>query len=314
MTPDPSRRRRLLARLGAVAGIGAVAGCTGDDDGESGDETATGSDSDGGETDGTGPGSTDNGTGGTDGTDGDADEIENPEQRIVELRAILREFPGGYEQSVLDRADRVRRDRRDSVVFVDLEPEPVSYRLATGWFVAPNTILTTRRKLGPLETVSIYTVEGDVYQARITWRHPGVENLALLEVPIEGTPVPRSDYATEAPDPNQPLVQIGHHDEYGHWVGTVGDYVRTDTFDANPQYLDEHVSNTPGLPGSGGSPVFDLEGRLVGTTTVAQPRDPRGQEAPTPHDAYVYDWQMSHREWFHHVVADQTYAELEAHL
>lgn len=290
--PDPGDDRRgLLAKLGAAAGIASIAGCV---DGGGGDEE------DGND----GEGSDD---GWTDGT-GDVDDLE---LRAIELRAILKEFEGGYDRSALDRADEVRRQHRDSVVFVNLQSQPVSHRLATGWFVGEGQVLTAGRKLGSLRTVPVHTVDGIAHEAEVVERH-SVENLALLELDVDGTPIDRSLYSGP-PAPNEPLVQIGHHDEYGHWVATVGDFLRTQPFEGD--LIDEHWSNTPGLPGRGGAPVFDLDGNFVGMTNGAVPREQReAGEAPEPFDDYVYDWQMSHREWFNHLDAEQTYEEVESWL
>jgi hypothetical protein len=299
-------RRGLIARLGAAAGVASIAGCTGGGGGGSDDED-DGDDSDG-----------DDGTDGDDDggppSDGNGDDSSELEQRAIELRAILKEFEDGYDQSVLDRADEVRRQHRDSVVFVNLQSQPVSHRLATGWFVGEGQVITVKGKLRGLSTVPVHTVDGEEHEAEIVQRHPGVENLALLELDVPGEPIGRSLVA-DPPAPNEPLIQIGHHDEYGHWVATVGDYLRTQTFDANPEYIDEHVSNTPGLPGSGGAPVFDLDGNFVGMTNGSVPREELGpDEAPRPLNDYVYDWQMSHREWFNHLDAEQTYEEVESWL
>lgn len=296
-------RGSRLGRLGVAAGVASIAGCTGDSGGNGDPDSGGADDGADGTLDGT-----------DDGDTGDESDLGDPEQRVIELRAILREFEGGYDQSVLDAADAVRRRYRDSVVFVNLRENSASHRVATGWFVTEDRVLTTKRKLVGLESVPVHTVDGEVHDASVVERHDGVENLALLDVDGSGTPIDRSRAVGEPPEPNRPLVQIGHHDEYGHWVATVGDYVRTQTFDASPEYIDEHVSNVPGLPGSGGAPVFDLDGGLVGMTNGSEPREPRGQAPPDPSNDYVYDWQMSHREWFDHLDAEQTFEEIDPWL
>mgnify|MGYP000318432755 CR=1 FL=1 len=298
-----SNRRSRLGALGAVSVLGSLAGCVGGGDGDDSDGSAE-------------TGDADDGTPAD--TDGDTSEAIDPEQRVIELRALLKEFEGGYEQSVLDRAESVRQQHTDSVVFVDLRPEPVPYRLATGWFVDEHLVVTVKRALesqtGRLERVTVFTAIGREYEATVVERHQGVENLALLEVETAGSPIDRSRVAQSPPEPNEPLVQIGHHDEYGHWVATIGDYIRTQTFDASPTYIDEHWSNVHGLPGTGGAPVFDLDGQFVGMTNGAVARDQRGDAPPEPLNEYVYDWQMSHREWFNHLDAQQTLTEIDSWL
>lgn len=316
--PSAGDRRGRFARLGALAGVASIAGCSddGDSDGDqSDDDSGTGGsteDAEDGTDDGDAPSDDDSTANDDQPTDDDASDSTDPERRAVELRAILKEFDDAYDQSVLDRAEDVRQQFRDSVVFVDLEAEPVPHRLATGWFVGDGQVVTTGRKLGTLDSVSVHTVDGDQHDARIAERHEN-ENLALLELDARRPPIPRSAAIASRPDPNQPLVQIGHHDEYGHWIATVGDCLRTQTFGARTELIDEHWSNVPGLPGVGGSPVFTLDGAFVGMTNGAVPRE-RVESAPQPLNDYVYDWQMSHREWLNHLDAEQTFAEIDPWL
>ena len=63
----------------------------------------------------------------------------------------------------------------------------------------------------------------------------------------------------------QPLVVVGNPGGMGNWVATLGSYVQLrDAFDLDGNPVREFKATTPSMGGNSGSPVFDLEGNVVG--------------------------------------------------
>lgn len=93
--------------------------------------------------------------------------------------------------------------------------------------------------------------------------------------------------------PGDPLVVVGHAGGMGNWVVTLGDFVELDEQGSAGAGagLRDLVTTVPISSGNSGSPMLDLEGRVVGMIYASTPRETREVgAAPTPASGTVEEF------------------------
>lgn len=333
MTERALRRRRLLRAAGAVA-AGALAGCSSLDDWSTtadsretetrAGETATVADT---------SARTDVTMTGTDARTDSAtvaaleDEIAAVKSELLAAR-IERAFargwrslyPGGFEESTLDAADRLYERHRDSVVQVGEQSTDRHQRTAaagTGWFVSPTEIVTNSHVVRTQRPQHAFLADGT--KINVTHVGSGSGDIALLRTDHEGTPL-------ELGDPTdlsfgQPLVGIGHPGSFGSWTGTVGRFITDgERFAASSKSgigtgrsigEGQIATTVPAQGGSSGSPTMTLDGTVVGMVFGVFGR-PTGPDAVEPIDPFVYEPPLTRPTGVRHEGSQKIRAQIEA--
>ena len=176
-------------------------------------------------------------------------------------------------------ARAVGEPARESVVFIDVVTE-VGGGTATGWLVDDGLILTNAHNTVDFEVATAkraWTVDGTAAPVSLVGKVAGGQpDVALLAADVDAPPLPVGSSSSLERD--QPVVQVGHPGGFGNWVVSLGSVVEVGETDV--------TTTVPGLQGNSGSPLLDLEGRVVGMTSGAEPGPgSAGVEPadPTPH-------------------------------
>lgn len=316
MTPE---FRRLARRLGAVAALTALAGCgdrtEADGQPQQGVEDSTDLDS---EHEPSTTTVTDSGDDARATTTADCEtrrealdkevtkhevEIENLEWEYKEIDVPRRglsytadQIENGFPAATLETAETVTTAARESVVHVTVLSDGEESATGTGWFVSPDEILTNAHVVRDNYTQEvadrcrITRVDGSQFEAVVTGTPPEYQpDMALLRAEETGPPL---ELGTDLDlEPGQPLVQVGHPGGVGYWYHTLGRFVAREHWmlPDETEYYDIKTT-VPGLEGASGSPVLDLEGRVVGLTWGGVPAWERlPGEPPVVAPAVVYD-------------------------
>jgi serine protease Do len=331
---DESRLRRLARRTGALAAVASLAGCpaqSGDgDDAGGGSEGATGGEggadpaqtaTQAGESD---PTTTTTATSDCESRVADRQSeldaldgrIATAEQQLKHTRetaaaweAKRGELPDGHPQERLDAAKSVAADIRESVVVIN-----AGRGLGTGWFVGDGLVMTNAHNIAQFGRVASditgYTLDGTELTFEVVeYVENNSPDVALLRT--GGTTRPALALADSSDlEPGTPLVMVGHPGGVGHWVVSLGLYVRksndgdggaetapsSDGFQPVPSLL----SSVPGRQGNSGSPMVTMDGEVVAMLNGSQTRDQdsqNGRRGPTVAEPFVYDWPASPRAW-----------------
>lgn len=298
----PDGFRTLARRTGsllALTGIASLAGCGDTDqraasDGESGPGGASGSgDSSSDSTDsGSGTGSSD-----TEGADcatqvderqaeldtldfeiesaqWEYDEIAIPERGLELLATQLEE---GFPAETMEAAKAVAESARESVVVLDVYRNGELLGSGTGWYISEHEVVTNAHvikesaTMANADTVDVIHMDGTTFNGHVIGAPEFTQpDIALVESTGSGTPLPvHTDLDLEE---GQPLVQIGHPGGVGNWFVTMGMFVTRVHFmmENDVEYYDIRTT-VPGKSGVSGSPLLDLDGRVVGLTWGATP-------------------------------------------
>lgn len=195
----------------------------------------------------------------------DAGSQDDAEATVEELEAELRSRRterradlSTMDEQTREAARQVGFAAREGVVVLRATPT----RLGTAWAVGDHHLLTVAHNV-PVgdRRVNCWTLGGDSFEASVVDsdadRRPDV---ALLET--ERSLSPLETGRSESLSPDDTLVQVGHPGNFGYWVLAAGPFFRHDR---------DHrfASEVPILVGNSGSPVLDLDGRVVGISSAA---------------------------------------------
>ncbi|MCU4752366.1 serine protease [Halobacteria archaeon AArc-curdl1] len=140
---------------------------------------------------------------------------------------------------------------------------------ATGWLIKEDVVLTCSHVIDS-DTAELETFEGKTIEGRVLGEHENVD-LALVEAKGTNHDPLTLDVSFEATsESNIPLVQIGHPTAIGSWVISYGSFDRP--------HDSGFLADIPCGPGSSGSPLLTLSGKVVGfimgtTVSVDDPSD-----------------------------------------
>lgn len=139
----------------------------------------------------------------------------------------------------------------------------------TAWFLNDTYAITNEHVVRPSPSgeAKLWTTNENALTAEVAATSGRNRDIAVLEI-TDGTPP-----TTLSTDDSTPLSKddyimlIGHPALIGHWVPSIGTYTGRNTFpdvaDINPEYPDLNM-NIPHKGGNSGSPVFTLDGDVVG--------------------------------------------------
>jgi serine protease Do len=336
MTDTTSRLRGLARAAGAAAGIGALAGCSGQStDGESEDETPT--------PDETANRPTETATPVDEQTSDCESRVSSLESDIsrldrqlsqaerslsqaesthAEWQAKRAQLPGGHPDERIERARAVGESIRESVVYLS-----VGSGQATGWFIDDGLVMTNAHNVafgGQLHgSVTGYTLDGTELDFDVVdFVETNSPDIALLRT---GTNRPALPMATDSElDPAQPLVMVGHPGGVGHWVVSLGLFVdragggSTDTQyspsdGSAPVEVPSLTTSIPGRQGNSGSPIVNMDGKVVAMLNASETHDQDEQSGQAPvAEPVIYDWPVAPRAWSIAVPVEQVREKYEA--
>lgn len=190
-------------------------------------------------------------------------------------------IPPSFPAATRSRAETVRDAARDAVVYLELGPGV----LATGFLVTDEGLVLTNRHnvdaVGP-DGITVWLRDGRRFSAEILGAGGDDDpDVALLrfDAPPDARALPIG--STEVLAPGQPLVVVGHPGAMGNWVTTLG---ALEGLEATSLESTDLVTSVPVSAGNSGSPVLDLDGRVVGVVYASRDRVDRvfGVEPPRP--------------------------------
>jgi serine protease Do len=176
------------------------------------------------------------------------------QQRRQERRERLSTMPAQTKQ----QAQTVGIAAREGVVVL----QAGAGSLATAWAVDDSHLLTVAHAVpAPGRPVECWSLDGEPFEGTVVDlvddQNPDV---GLIET--DQTLTPLETGSSQALEPDDPLVEVGHPGNFGYWVLSAGPYLaheRTHAF----------ASEVPILIGNSGSPVLDLDGQVVGISSFA---------------------------------------------
>jgi len=173
-----------------------------------------------------------------------------------------------HEDEVLAAAQQVKA----GVVGVFLRDVPEGAPIAelsdgTGFIIHENGYILTNRHVVEGETnIKIVAIDGKVYDAQLvamSSEYPSID-IALLKAPIEA-PTVLEFGDTQEMRRGDVVFSVGHPSAWGTWVTLAGEFEycwRTYT-PRRKLYGDSYIYKPSGT-GESGSPLFDLESRVIG--------------------------------------------------
>lgn len=324
MDVTAERTRRSLRRLGAVAGIAALAGCNdssadpgysgGTSESDSTDVTAAPSgnqNSDSTRTD--EPGTVSDAE-----CNGRIDELnamlaatnESIERQTAELTELdpyvgwleaKTEFlDRSFSDETISTARRVGNDVRNSTIVLKIG----SSGTATGWFIDDDLIATNAHNVAGASDIVGYSIEGDRFDCSVVdYVERMNPDVAILRTDFDGVALPTGSVDSLSDD--QPLIHVGNPGSVGNWIISLGRYKSTYEM-LGPERTFTNVQTTvPGRKGNSGSPMVTLDGLVVGMTwgggpVVEYPPDVH----PQPEPPAVYDRMLPELSYSDHVAID----------
>lgn len=204
------------------------------------------------------------------------------------------------------RAREVGRRVRDAVVDIEIREDGWPRSGGTGWFIEDGYVLTNGHVVDTAvdsteKCVRITTRDGETATARIVGSLDERDNgylvdLALLSVNLSA-PETLSLGDSQSLNPAQPLVQVGHPQNFDKWMIALGRFARF----GRGQTITAEI---PIEDGNSGSPLTTLDGNVVGISTEVIGRsfvstrsendstDPNATETPRVWAEYPYQEEL----------------------
>lgn len=184
-------------------------------------------------------------------------EIKAQKLRIMELMAAAQDhqFDAATRQSVLDLGKEVRK----SVMMLDVT-YPHGAAHGTGWFHEDGTIITNAHNVNQAFEESYgYSVDKETFDFEVLGYDEDLSpDVAVLATDYDAPGLPIGDSTSLSS--GDPLMMVGHPGGFGNWVISLGRFERRST-DFGTDAL---LTSVPGLSGSSGSPMLNLDGEVVG--------------------------------------------------
>lgn len=203
----------------------------------------------------------------------------------VEPKPCTTPVGGAFSTATIGRAQAVGTRARRSVVYIEVEARAdgsggAEFGSGTGFAVSGDLVLTNQHVIAGARRITVWTLDGRRFRGRVVVADGDVD-VALVRLPRAARLPPLRLTTARGVTRRQPLVAVGHPGGAGHWLVTLGRLVKQDRSDG---YRDI-VTTIPGLEGSSGSPVLDLDGNVVGFVYAGE--DPGEGGRPKPSSARV---------------------------
>lgn len=190
-----------------------------------------------------------------------------------------------FSKEVRSQAQAIGERARESVVYLELGEGAI----ATGFLISDDGLILTNRHNVTNATdpaaIRARFIDGRSYEARVVGVATELDpDVALLQIDAPPDVSPLALGASRGLSRDQPLIAVGHPAAMGNWVVTLGSFLETrpHTLDRQGNTVTDLVTTTPILSGNSGSPVLDLQGRVVGIMYSGAFREPGGMATSPP--------------------------------
>ena len=172
-----------------------------------------------------------------------------------------------FSDQILNRAYLLSQNVRNSVVVVET-PEGNG----TGWLLSENgEIITNEHVVEGLDEVTIRLLDGRRFPGTVVGRINPPDVAVVKIVPPSGM-VPLSLGDSSKLQKGDPLVVVGHPGIMGNWVTTIGPFEEISIIkDAQGNNVQDLVSLVPSVKGNSGSPLFNIDGKVIGLIYGGKP-------------------------------------------
>jgi tetratricopeptide (TPR) repeat protein len=158
----------------------------------------------------------------------------------------------------------VRRIKPSAVAIETFDAKGVTLSRGSGFFIAPDKIITNRHVIEKSNRVEIHLMDGKKFTARGVLAIDGEGDLALLQVEVPPTAAIPLTIERTAPQEGESIVVIGN--PYG-LEGSVSNGIVSAVREI-PGYGKIIQITAPISPGSSGSPVVNMRGQVIGVATL----------------------------------------------
>ncbi|AUX09907.1 serine protease Do [Halalkaliarchaeum desulfuricum] len=221
-------------------------------------------------------------------------QLEEKQRELEEVRSTHAETVEGLEEleSEIDELQRTKSDLEDRLATLEPEADIPDHEIetaieaalelrnsvvlivangsvGTGFYVDGRDYLTAEHVIGgATETTFLESKSGETTEYTARRADDRIDTQVLsAEMDLEDA----LEFGTiDDVSPGDTLFSVGHPYNVGDWVCSVG------TFEGEEEEtdLDElYRATVPGRRGTSGSPVFDLDGRVIGMEVVGLTRD-----------------------------------------
>lgn len=158
----------------------------------------------------------------------------------------------------------VRRIKPSAVAIETFDAKGATLSRGSGFFVAPDKVITNRHVIEKSNRVIIHLVDGKKFPARGVLAIDGEGDLALLQVEVPPASAIPLMIERTAPQEGESIVVIGN--PYG-LEGSVSNGIVSAVREI-PGYGKIIQITAPISPGSSGSPVVNMRGQVIGVATL----------------------------------------------
>lgn len=182
--------------------------------------------------------------------------------KIFLFLIVLSAAPTAFGQDFLPQL--VRRIKPSAVAIETFDTKGATVSRGTGFFIAPDKIITNRHVIEKANRVEISLNNGKKYDAQGVLAIDGEGDLAVLQVTVPRELAPSLPIVENSPQEGESIVVIGN--PYG-LEGSVANGIVSAVREI-PGYGKIIQITAPISPGSSGSPVVNMRGQVIGVATL----------------------------------------------
>jgi tetratricopeptide (TPR) repeat protein len=158
----------------------------------------------------------------------------------------------------------VKRIKPSAVAIETFDSKGATLTRGSGFFIAPDKIITNRHVIEKSNRVEIHLMDGKKFPARGVLAIDGEGDLALLQVEVPAASAIPLPIMQTAPQEGESVLVIGN--PYG-LAGSVSNGIVSAVREI-PGYGKIIQITAPISPGSSGSPVVNMRGQVIGVATL----------------------------------------------
>ena len=219
-------------------------------------------------------------------------EFENELTSYWVMQTFKDQWTTGFDESVIDQTRSLGEKVRDAICVVKQMDGDSRLAHGTGWFIEKDIIITNSHNVhqdGQLADLRITTIDGtDIEEVTVLgfdeWDSPDV---AVIQTTGYNHDTTLSTGSLDTLEEDDVLIQVGHPGRVGYWVEAIGRFVTTESaFWESPDgefvEFSDLVATVPVEGGVSGSPLFNLNGEVVGMTWGGDSVFERSAGEPAP--------------------------------